>query len=87
LKRRNMLGSTTWLLPLRHFDGAELIEQARLGKMRTGRKSGANVDLLFRNTRPNMTISLSDLGIPRTEARRISSTINVWLQDLGGAKA
>ena len=87
LKRRNMLGSTTWLLPLRHFDGAELIEQARLGKMRIGRERSANVDLLFRNTRPNMTISLSDLGIPQAEAKRISSKINAWLQDLGGTKA
>lgn len=87
LKRRNLLGSTTWLLPLRHFDGAELIERARLGKMPMGRKLSANVDLLFRNTRPNMTISLSDLGIPPTEAERITSQINVWLQNLGGPKA
>lgn len=87
LKRRNLLGSTTWLLPLRHFDGAELIEQARLGKMRIGRERSANVDLLFRNTRPNMTISLSLLGLPEAEATRIASQINAWVQDLGGSKA
>jgi hypothetical protein len=87
MRRSNMLGTTTWLLPLRHFDGAELIEQVRLGNLRTSKNRSANVDLLFRNTRPNMTISLSPLGIPEAEAKRIASQINAWLQDLGGLKA
>lgn len=86
MRRSNMLGTTTWLLPLRHFDGAELIEQARIKNLRTGRRS-ANVDLLFRNTRPNMTIGLSPLGISEAEAERITSQINTWLQDLGGPNA
>jgi hypothetical protein len=87
MRRSNMLGTTTWLLPLRHVDGAELIEQVRLGSLRTSKDRSANVDLLFRNTRPNMTISLSPLGIPEAEAKRIASQINAWLQDLGGPKA
>jgi hypothetical protein len=87
MRRSNMLGTTTWLLPLRHFDGAELIEQARVKMVRTSSKRSANVDLLFRNTRPNMTISLSPLGMPEAEAKRIASQINAWLQDLVGPKA
>lgn len=85
LSRSNMLGTTTWLLPLQHFDGAELIEQARIKNVRTGKRS-ANVDLLFRNTRPNMTISLSALGMSQAEAERITSQINDWLQNLGGPR-
>jgi len=61
MRRSNMLGTTRWLLPLRHFDGAELIEQAHVKMVQTSNKRSANVDLLFRNTRPNMTISLSPL--------------------------
>lgn len=87
MRRSNMLGKTTWLLPLRHFDGAELIEQARVKMVQTSNKRSANVDLLFRNTRPNMTISLSPLGMPEAEAKRIASQINAWLQDFGGPKA
>ncbi len=87
MKRSNMLGTTTWTLPLRHFDGAELIEQARVKMVQTSNKRSANVDLLFRNTRPNMTISLSPFGMRETEAKRITSQINAWLQDLGEPKA
>ena len=87
MRRSNMLGTTTWLLPLRHFDGAELIEESRVKMVRTSSKRSANVDLLFRNTRPNMTISLSPLGMPEAEAKRIASQINAWLQDLVGPKA
>ncbi len=54
--------------------------------VRASSKRSANVDLLFRNTRPNMTISLSPLGIPEAEAKRFTSQINAWLQDLGGPK-
>ncbi len=82
MQRSNILGTTEWLLPLRHFDGAELIEQARVKLVPSTKKRSANVDLLFRNTRPNMTISLSPLGMPEAEAERITSQINAWLQSL-----
>lgn len=81
MTRSNLLGATTWLLPLRHFDGAELIERMRR------RKGSANVDLLFRNTRPNMTISLSPLGMPEADAKRITTEINTWLTDHHGGGA
>jgi hypothetical protein len=88
MTRSNMLGSTEWLLPLRHFDGAELIEKpVKLGKSHNSGRRSANVDLLFRNTRPNMAISLSSLGMSQAEAERITSQINSWLQDFGRPKA
>ncbi|MEX0969671.1 MAG: hypothetical protein WD046_04395 [Paracoccaceae bacterium] len=88
MRRSNMLGTTMWMLPLRHFDGAELIEQAiPVEKLRNSGRRSAKVDLLFRNTRPNMTICLSPLGMPKAEAKRITSQINGWLQDLGGPEA
>ena len=88
MMRSNMLGTTTWLLPLRHFDGAELIEKpVKFGKSHNSGRRSANVDLLFRNTRPNMTISLSPLGMSQAEAERITSQINSWLQDFGRPKA
>ena len=86
LNRSNVLGKTTWLLPLQHLDGAELIEQAKLGKMPTGRRS-ANVDLLFRNTRPNLTLRLSPLGIAQADAERITAQINGWVQNTAEARA
>lgn len=88
MTRSNMLGTTEWLLPLRHLDGAELIEKpVKLGKSHNSGRRSANVDLLFRNTRPNMTISLSPLGMSQAEAERITSQINSWLQDFGRPKA
>ena len=82
MKRSNLLGATIWSLPLRHFDGAELIERpVPIEQLRKFRKGSANVDLLFRNTRPNMTISLSPFGMPEAEARRITSEINTWMKD------
>jgi hypothetical protein len=88
LKRSNLLGTTTWLLPLRHFDGAERIERALpIAQVKKFRKGSANVDLLFRNTRPNMTISLSPLGMPEADAKRITSQINTWMKDQDEARA
>jgi hypothetical protein len=86
MKRSNILGRSTWLLPLRHFDGAELIEQARPKMVRTGGQRSANVHLLFRNTRPHMTISLSPFGMPEADATHITSRINAWLQQPSAPK-
>jgi hypothetical protein len=81
MTRRTLLGSRIWHLPLRHLDGAEVIAVARLRMARAFQRHSANVDLLFRNTRPNMTIPLSPFGMPEAEAERVAARINDWLRD------
>jgi len=88
MTRRTMLGASEWILPLAHFDGAELIEQAVISeKLRKFGRRSANVDLLFRNTRPNLIISLSPLGMPQDTASQIAAKINAWLTQNTKARA
>lgn len=74
MRRITPLGHRHWSLPLEHFDGAELIERPRFR-----REGSANVDLVFRDTRPNMRLSLSPLGLPNAQAREIAAKINAWV--------